>query len=206
MDKILRKFTDALLDGNKVYASQIIEQNIFEFFSFEKLIVNSLERIGKLWENGEISLAQVYISGIICEELMDKWTKMYQFNNETNLNLAIVVLEDHHTLGKRIVQSILKSSGYKVKDYGLGKTVDETIDLTIRDNIEILLVSTLMLPAALKVKDLKTKLQDMGIDTKIIVGGAPFRIDKTLWKDVGADAYAEHASQIFGILKKMVKK
>ncbi|SHF02600.1 Methanogenic corrinoid protein MtbC1 [Marinitoga hydrogenitolerans DSM 16785] len=205
MNEIITEFTNVLLKGDKVQSAQIVEKYISNFFLIEKLIVESLEKIGELWENGEISLAQVYISGIICEELMGKWIKDTQVKNKIDLNLAIVVLEDYHTLGKKIVQSILQSAGYVLKDYGMGKSVDEVVDLVIKDNIEILLISTLMLPSALKVNYLKRKLQEKGKKTKIIVGGAPFRIDKTLWKDVEADAHATHAFQIFEILKKMVK-
>ncbi|WP_373507819.1 B12-binding domain-containing protein [Thiocapsa sp.] len=32
----------------------------------ERLVVPSLERIGDLWERGEVSLSQVYMSGRLC--------------------------------------------------------------------------------------------------------------------------------------------
>ena len=37
----------------------------------EKLVVPALERIGAGWEQGRVALSQVYMSGRICEELVD---------------------------------------------------------------------------------------------------------------------------------------
>ncbi|MCJ7716567.1 MAG: B12-binding domain-containing protein [Anaerolineales bacterium] len=39
--------------------------------SLEELVVPVLERIGEGWETGEYSLSQVYMSGKICEDLID---------------------------------------------------------------------------------------------------------------------------------------
>ena len=37
-----------------------------------ELICESLQRIGKAWEEGKVALSQVYISGIICEESLNE--------------------------------------------------------------------------------------------------------------------------------------
>lgn len=119
--------------------------------------------------------------------------------------LAIRVLLDHHAFGKRIVSSIIKLSGYEIIDFGHGLSVDELVKLTIEKNIEILLISTLMLPSALKIKLVKEKLAVSGRDIKIIAGGAPFRFDKELWRKFGADADGKNATDIVSILECVVK-
>lgn len=37
-----------------------------------KLVTATLKRIGDGWEEGKVALSQVYLSGIICEEVIDK--------------------------------------------------------------------------------------------------------------------------------------
>jgi methanogenic corrinoid protein MtbC1 len=88
--------------------------------------------------------------------------------------LGIAVLEDYHLLGKRIVYSILRASGFAVRDYGR-RTVEELVRLVQADEIEIPLISTLMLPSALRVKELRKQLSAADLPFKIVVGGAPFR-------------------------------
>ena len=113
--------------------------------------------------------------------------------------MAICVLSDHHKLGKIIVYSLLRASGFDLFDYGTME-VDDLIERVKKDKIEILLISTLMLPSALKVKKVKEKLIDDNLDVKIIVGGAPFRFDDKLWQEVGADAMCQTASEAVTVI------
>ena len=114
--------------------------------------------------------------------------------------MAIAVLEDHHFLGKRMVYSILRASGFALLDYG-HQDVSSLVRRANEDGIEILLISTLMLSSALKVAAVRSELDG---PTKVLVGGAPFRLDEQLWRDVGADAVGYHAADaVEGVTKIM---
>jgi len=117
--------------------------------------------------------------------------------------MAIAVLEDHHTLGKRIVISVLRAGGYEITDYGSGITVDTLVEKVNRDHIRILLISTLMLPAALRSKEAIARIKKAQPHTRVIVGGAPFNFDPSLWKEVGADAMGHNASDTLALVKEM---
>jgi methanogenic corrinoid protein MtbC1 len=112
------------------------------------------------------------------------------------------VLEDHHGLGKRIVISVLRAGGFEITDYGLGISADDLAKRAISDNVRILLISSLMLPAALHAKDVITRIRKARPDTRIIVGGAPFNFDTNLWREVGADAMGRTASDTLMIVRK----
>ena len=62
-----------------------------------------------------------------------------------------------------------------------------------------------MFSSALKVKLVKEKLTAMGSIAKIIVGGAPFRLDSTLWKSVGADVDGKDASNVIKAIEQVMK-
>src|SRR5271157_6560472 len=80
--------------------------------ALDALMMPALERIGELWESGELALAQVYMSGRICEELIDALMPDSDWNGAGGEPpVAIGVLDDRHALGKRIVQSVLRASG-----------------------------------------------------------------------------------------------
>jgi methanogenic corrinoid protein MtbC1 len=119
--------------------------------------------------------------------------------------MAIVVMEDYHLLGKRIVYSVLRASGFELLNYGHMDT--ETLaKRALEDNIKILLVSVLMLPSALRIKELRTRLGTRGAKIKIVVGGAPFRFDDQLWREVGADAFGASAVEAVDIVHRMIEE
>jgi methanogenic corrinoid protein MtbC1 len=114
---------------------------------------------------------------------------------------AIVVLNDYHSLGKRIVLSVMRASGFDTLNYGR-MTVDELVERVIADKVKILLISVLMLPAALQVKEVRAGLKARGCDVRIVVGGAPFLFDAELWREVGADAMGRNAADAVAIVRK----
>lgn len=204
MKAYIDRFEQNLLGIDRVGARRVatdLLKDLSPLRVVEQLIVPALERIGNSWEQGRVALSQVYMSGRICEELVDSLLPPEDPNRVHQPGIAIVVLEDYHLLGKRIVLSVLRSKGIHVKDYGtLG--VAESVSRVLEDNIEILLISTLMLPSALHVKEVidRLKKNPRGAKIKVVVGGAPFRFDEELWKEVGADAMGKTAADALKII------
>lgn len=198
-------FERALLAIDRSGAERIIsafEKNDDRMQIISELVTNALENIGKYWEDGKVALSQVYMSGIICEELIDKLIPSFNINQNNNPVAAIAVFEDFHVLGKRIIYSTLRAGGFNIIDLGNGLNAEDIVKNVKEKNIKILLLSVLMLPSALKIKQLKELLT--GIDVKVIVGGAPFRFDDKLWIEVGADATGEDPSETLKIITKLL--
>ena len=207
-EQLTLEFEKSLMQINRMKAAEAFEKCYASENSFdqlEQLAIQTLEKIGIGWENGTVSLSQVYMSGVICEELIDKYLPKFQVKRTEIPKLAIGVLLDQHALGKRIVYSILRAGGFEVMDLGKGLSIEELVEKTIDNKIEILLISTLMLASALKVKTVKEQLADHGVAPIIIVGGAPFRFDSNLWQTVGADADGKNASTIIETIESLMK-
>ncbi len=196
-------FRDALISCDEEAAQRILSdftrQNTpLEFV--ETVIVPALDDIGMGWANQDYSLSQVYISGRICEELVDSvLAKNTGFRNP-GPRMAIVVLNDYHGLGKQIVYSVLRGAGYDILDYGRMETGD-LVRRVVEDRLELLFISVLMIASAMEVKEVIHRLRSEQCNTRIAVGGAPFRLDAQLWKDVGADAAGKSASDALPIVQ-----
>ncbi len=207
LSKYAHELEQALLLLDRDRAEKILTDAIKHGSPIEiagHLISTSLKSIGEAWEEGRIALSQEYMSGVICEELIDKILPPTSSERISQPKMAIAVFEDYHMLGKRIVLSGLRASGYSLIDLGGGVSTEQIVEAIERENIKILLLSVLMLPSALRVKELKKKLEKT--DVKIIVGGAPFRFDEELWKEVGADAVGKDSSEAIEIVAQMMEE
>ena len=208
MDKRVASFTEALLSVDKNRCDKLLQDFYSTNHSFvivEEIISAALQNIGDGWEEGTVSLAQVYMSGIICEELFETYVQPNAEPIDGQCRAAMAVLLDQHALGKRIVLTIVKAHGYQVQDFGCGLNIEQLAELAQENDIALLLISTLMLHAALKVKELKAALSARGLRTKVIVGGAPFRFDPELWQRVAADGFCRNAVDAIEALKREVK-
>ncbi len=177
-----KQFEKALLSLDRLGAKRVVTDAAGQMTSMEivdYVIATALMRIGESWEQGDTALAQVYMSGRICEELVDGLLPPGDCQRKDLPRMAIAVLDDYHLLGKRIVYSVLRAGGFDLKDYGR-VTVDEVIRKVQADQIRVLLISTLMLHSALHVRDVVAGIKAAQLDVKVIVGGAPFIFDSQL--------------------------
>ncbi len=202
----LTDFIDALASTDSLRAKRILveaQQAATDGEYVDSLIVPALEHIGTGWEHGEYALSQVYMSGRICEDFINTLFVPLKISPvRPLLRIAVTTLSDYHSLGRRMVCATLIASGYPFIDYGR-MDIEELVARIANDEPDILLISVLMYSSALDVLELRQELQDSGIDIKIAVGGAPFRLDQQLWKQVGADATGNSSSDVISIIRSL---
>jgi len=206
MEAWVRQFQEALESLDRIGAERIFQSALQEMTpinAVEQIVAPALEQVGASWEDGRVALSQVYMSGRFCEELVDKALPPSDPDRKHQPRSAIVVLNDYHMLGKRIVYSVLRASGFELFDYGR-MDVDQLVERVLTDKVRVLLISVLILPSALKVRDVCTRLKDAGAEVKVVVGGAPFLFDEQMWREVGADAMGRSAPDAVKIVKNIM--
>lgn len=206
MADLSEQFEKALLSIDRLAVNQLVAEaakKMTPLALVDHVIVPALTRIGESWERGDTALSQVYMSGRICEELVNGLLPPGDPQRKNQPSMAIAVLDDYHLLGKRIVYSVLRANGFELKDYGR-VTVDEVLRKVRTDQIRGLLISTLMLHSALHVREVVAGFKTAGLSVKVVVGGAPFRFDAQLWREVNADAMGHSASDVTGIIQNIM--
>ena len=202
-------FERALLRGDRAAARTALRAGLGDadpIHVSEAVVVPALEHIGLAWEVGEISLATLYLSGVLAEEVVSDVLPHSRPAVDGSPQIAIVVLEDHHVLGKRLVLSALRGAGYAVEDYGHGLSAKDVLARCRAERPRVLLVSTLMLPAALKVGALAAGLADQDPRPALFVGGAPFRLDPELSGEVGADAAGHNSADALRLVRSVLEE
>lgn len=206
LEQLQIELKSALLDFDTDRVKQLLNIQLVENqMLIPNLIEKVLSEIGTEWENGELALSQVYMSGKICEDVIGELFRDIQSTKISEYKIAIVTFYDFHTLGKKIISSALKSVGFNIVDLGQGIGLYPLIEKIEELQIEILLISVLMLPSALKIRDLRTELDKRNLKVKVLVGGAPFNFDKKLWKTVGADAMGYSPTDAIAVLNEWLK-
>lgn len=158
----------------------------------DDVLVPALDRVGGAFEAGTASLSQVYMAGRIVEDLAARLLPPERAAKGPRV--AVAVLEDRHVLGKRMVLAHLRAAGADVRDLGEGLSAAELATRVAGEGAAVVMISTLMLRSALAVADVIAGLRATGSRARVVVGGAPFRLDPGLWRHVGADACGRSAA------------
>jgi methanogenic corrinoid protein MtbC1 len=206
MNELIAPFRDALITLDRVGAEAIFQRALAGMKpveAIEQVVVPALEQVGQAWHAGDVALSQVYLSGRFCEELVERALPASDPDRKHQPRSAIVVLSDYHMLGKRIVYSVMRASGFELFDYGR-MDVDELVQRVQADKIRVLLISVLILPSALKVKEVCARLKAADPSIRIVVGGAPFLFDERMWLEVGADAMGRSAAEAVTIVERLM--
>ena len=203
MNEFIKRFRSSLETIDRVAAESVFKEALMTLTPIEvveQVVVPALEQVGAAWEDGSVALSQVYMSGRFCEELVERALPPSDPDRKHQPRSAIVVLSDYHMLGKRIVYSVMRASGFELFDYGR-MDVDALVERALADKIRVLLISVLILPSALKVREVCARLRTAGTGIKVVVGGAPFLFDDQMWREVGADAMGRNAAEAVTIVQ-----
>lgn len=208
LNKRAKQFMDALLHIDAGRCSMLLDNLSSQGGDLrlvEDVVIPALEQIGLSWEDGDISLSQVYMAGRICERVVGTLLLENTCSISGRPRVAIGVIEDYHALGKRMVISALRSSGYDLLDYGHGLKADDLVERALKDQLDILLISCLMLTSAVRVKDVVAGLRRAGSRAVVVVGGAPFRLAPMLWREVGAHYMGTNSGEAVRIVRTLME-
>jgi len=162
-------------------------------------IMNALTQgmhvVGELYEKQEYYLAEL----ILAAEMMKIAMKKLEPHMKSDVKgsgktiIATTVRGDNHDIGKNILVTMLKASGFDVIDLGMDCPADKIVNAVKESGAMVIALSSLLTMSMEEISVVDKALKNAGIrdQVKIIVGGAPLNLK--IAKRLGADAYAEDA-------------
>lgn len=167
-----------------------------------------MTEIGKLFEQNEYFLSELIMSGEIFKSIMAKLEPMLgdvQQENEPSKGTVVIgtVKEDIHDIGKDIVVSMLRGTGYEVVDLGVDVPAGKFVAAAKETGAKVVCLSCLLNFTFPELKKVVDELAAAGLrDTvKVAIGGAP--CNEEVRKFAGADYYAKDAAAAVTICKEI---
>lgn len=190
-------FLQAIVTGQRHAAVQIAKEALRNGLSLQELYVDvfqsALYEVGARWESNRLTVAQEHVATAITQYVM---AQVYQAPDvRTAAGKGRVVLTgvegELHNVGAVMVGDLLETSGFEVRFVGTHLPAASILGV-IRDVAPShVAISATMLFNVAAVRQLihgvRTEFNDR---VRIVVGGAAFRTNPELWRQVSADGYA----------------
>lgn len=169
-----------------------------------------INELGDQFGRGEIFLPEL----IFATEVMKAVTTRIEAEmlasgkvmEQTGKVIMATVEGDVHDIGKGICCSLLKTAGFEVYDLGREVPVKTLIEKAEEHDVDIIGTSALLTTTMIVQQNLEEELKEKGLRDKYItmVGGAP--VTQKWATKIGANAYAEDASECVTIAKELMGK
>ncbi|MBN2714226.1 MAG: cobalamin-dependent protein [Deltaproteobacteria bacterium] len=197
-------YCDAVMDTDRESALHIIDVAMESGIAAEQLVFDVVlpaldHMLHVIAARDDATLAQHFMTARVSEEVVE--ALLPKFRQRPSCS-GVVVLGtargDFHGLGKKIVAGTLRAHMYTVHDAGLNVSPLQFVDLAAETGATVIGVSSMMMHTTVGDEGplgVRAELTRRGLDKRIrlIVDGAPYRFDDTLYRRVSADAFAQDA-------------
>jgi len=194
---------EKICQGDRIGADLLLERYASEY-GYERLLTEIVEPIltviGEEWSSSEtFTLSQMYVAAKVTEDVLNKIAEQRKISSGGHSRKRPAVIgnieDDFHALGRELVGIFLRTEGWDVYDLGNDVPAEVFIDKAQEIGARVIGVSALMTATARKIIKVRKTIDNRGLTGQIqlAVGGAVFRINPDLVKEIGGDGTASNA-------------
>nr|WP_320194277.1 cobalamin-dependent protein [uncultured Desulfobacter sp.] len=214
IEETKKRIFSTIMEGDRDLAVTIVRDwaigNSYED-AIHQILEPVMETIGKDWGDSEkVSLGQGYVLSKVVEDIFKEAArKRLQTGQPPQEKGPVVIgniLDDNHSLGRKLVKIFLETEGWKVYDLGNDVPAVNFVDKALETDAPVIAVSAMMLRTALNIKEVRAEIdrRKLGKKIKLAVGGAVFCQRPELVNEVGGDGTSYNAIGVCELMEKLV--
>jgi len=217
LEDIIKSYKEAVYETDKEAAFEVVNAALAEGVTPEdivfKVVIPAVEELmSGINKDPDANLAQHFMTAQIAAEVTEKMLEKFQHPPEIIGRVVIGTASgDLHSLGKRIVMGCLKALMVETIDLGVNVTAQRFVDEAVAHDAQVIAISAMMVHTATGehgARGVRKLLHERGLEDRIriVVGGAPYRFDSELFKNVGADAWASDGVSAGKVIVDLIKE
>jgi corrinoid protein of di/trimethylamine methyltransferase len=212
-ERLFEEMTDAVIAGlpDKAckLANEVLRAGIDPLAAIEQGFKPGMDVVGEGFAKGELFIPDLMMSSRAMQEgiavLEPELLKRKQELQTLGKVVIGTVQGDIHEIGKTLVATMLTANGFEVHDLGVDVSPQRFVDAVRQVDADVVGLSALLTTTMLNQEAVILTLKEAGLrdQVKVIIGGVPASPE---WaEEIGADAYAENATEAVEVVKGLVK-
>jgi corrinoid protein of di/trimethylamine methyltransferase len=211
-ERLFEEMTDAVIRGlpdrARELASEALDAGIDPLEAIDRGFKPGMDVVGEGFAKGELFIPDLMMSGEAMKAAIATLEPELMKRKLQRKVLGKVVIGtvqgDIHEIGKTLVATMLAANGFEVHDLGVDVSPQQFVD-TVRDvQADVVGLSALLTTTILNQEAVIQHLKEAGLreQVKVIIGGVP--ADPEWAKEIGADAYADNATEAVAMVKQLM--
>lgn len=191
-------FLEACLHLRRSQAGALVQQAVRAGVPvhevYTHVITPAMRELGRLWHQNRVTVAQEHYCTAVAQMVMAQLFPVI-FDSDRKAAGRIVsacVAGELHEIGARMVADLFEMAGWDTAFLGADVPRDSVVDMLIETEAQVLAISVTL---AANLSDASALIQAVRASAacaavKILVGGAAFNVEPTLWQQMGCDGWA----------------
>ena len=200
---------DGLPDVARGLADEAVRAGVDPLEAIDRGFKPGMDVVGEGFASGELFIPDLMMSGEAMKAAIATLEPELMKRKQQREVLGQVVIGtvqgDIHEIGKTLVATMLAANGFEVHDLGVDVSSQQFVDAVREVNATIVGLSALLTTTILNQEDVILNLAEAGLRerVKVIIGGVPASPE---WaEEIGADGYAENATEAVEVIKRLVQ-
>jgi 5-methyltetrahydrofolate--homocysteine methyltransferase len=201
---------DAVLEGDIPGAPARVQAALDAGLGAETILndgmIAAMSEVGIRYECGDIYVAEMFISAKTLQGALAVLRPHLRSANVHAKGKVVLgtVKGDMHDIGKNLVAMMLEGAGFEVQDLGADVHPSKFVEAVSASQPDVVALSALLTTTMPSMKSTIDALDAAGLRNrvKIMVGGAP--VNQEYADAIGADGYAQDASQAAALAKSLI--
>jgi corrinoid protein of di/trimethylamine methyltransferase len=200
---------DGLPDKARQLAGEALRAEIDPLAAIDEGFKPGMDVVGEGFAKGELFIPDLMMSGEAMKAAIATLEPELMKRKQQREVLGKVVIGtvqgDIHEIGKTLVATMLAANGFEVHDLGVDVSSQQFIDKVREVDADVVGLSALLTTTIFNQEQVILSLEEAGLrdQVKVIIGGVPASPE---WADeIGADAYAENATEAVAVVKQLVR-
>ena len=176
-------YTNGLLQGDKEKCISIVEKLITEKTDIKDIYVALLQRslyhVGKMWEQGQLSIADEHMGTEITKCLMNKYADKITANKKVGKTALITCVDkEFHEIGARMAADVFELNGWNTYFLGASTPTKEIVKFIEIKKPDVVGLSFSFYMNLLRLLEVIDHIRKNYPDQKIIIGGQGINPEK----------------------------
>lgn len=210
-EELLRKLSEAVISCDREAvvkaAQQAIEKKLDPLKAIEKGLSKGAIVVGDKFDKLEIFLTDLMMAADAMKAGLNVLLPLISEGKISKKGIVIcgTVKGDIHDIGKNILAALFSANGFDVHDLGVDVSTSKFIEEAEKVKADVIALSALMSSTIGGQKDVIDYLKETGKREEFIVmvGGGPTTREWT--EEIGADGYAETATEAVKVASELIK-
>ncbi len=212
-ERLFEEMTNAVIAGvpdkARELANEVLRAGIDPLEAIDQGFKPGMDVVGEGFAKGELFIPDLMMSGEAMKAAIATLEPELKKRKQEIKTLGKVVIGtvqgDIHEIGKTLVATMLSANGFQVHDLGVDVSPQRFVDAVREVDADVVGLSALLTTTMLNQEAVILTLKEAGLrdQVKVIIGGVPTSPE---WaSEIGADAYAENATEAVEVIRGLVQ-